>query len=163
MLMVMDAQLELRSATATRSININQFYQGYKKLDLLPGELLTKISLPLPNAGDNLRLYKVSRRRDLDIASFTAAARMQLNGEQIVQANIALGAVGPTVIRPRKAEAFLAGKPFSAETMQQAGEIAADEVTPISDVRGFAEYRLQLTRNILIKYFYDLSETAATA
>ncbi len=81
---------------------------------------------------------------------------MKLHGGKIRRANIALGAVGPTAIRPRQTENFLAGQPFTVAVMRQAGEIAAREIAPISDVRGSAEYRLQLTRNILLKYFHDL-------
>ena len=161
-LMVMESQLELRSVSSTRTVNINDFYRGYKKLDLHPGELLTKITVPVPSDQENLRLYKVSRRRDLDISGFTAAVCMQLEGEQITSANIALGAVGPTVLRPRETEAFLQGQPFTKETMRQAGELAVDEITPISDVRGSADYRLQLTRNIFLKYYHDVAEEAVS-
>ena len=105
---VMEAMLELRSAGGTRQVNINDFYKGYKKFDLQPGELITKIRVPLPTDDELLRLYKVSRRRDLDISSFTAAIRMRLDGESIADVAIALGAVGPTVIRARKTEAVFA-------------------------------------------------------
>jgi xanthine dehydrogenase small subunit len=154
-LYVMDAILELRSAGGTRQVNINYFYTGYKKFDLRPGELITKIRIPLPAETELLRLYKVSRRRDLDIATFTAAIRMRLDGESIADVAIALGAVGPMVIRARKTEAFLRGRLLDEETMRLAGDVAVAEITPISDVRGAADYRSQLTRNILLKFFHE--------
>jgi xanthine dehydrogenase small subunit len=152
---VMDAMLELQSAGGSRQVNLNDFYQGYKKFDLRSGELITKIRIPLPTEDELLRLYKVSRRRDLDIATFTAAIRMQLDGEMIADAAIAFGAVGPTIIRARKTESFLRSRPFDEETMRLAGDVAVAEITPISDVRGAADYRFQLTRNILLKFFYE--------
>jgi xanthine dehydrogenase small subunit len=152
---VMDAMLELRSAGDPRQVNINDFYKGYKKFDLQPGELITKVRVPLPAENELLRLYKVSRRRDLDISSFTAAIRMRLDGDSIADVAIALGAVGPIVIRARKTEAFLRGRVLDEETMRLAGDVAAAEITPISDVRGAADYRFQLTRNILLKFFYE--------
>ena len=152
---VMEAMLELRSAGGTRQVNINDFYKGYKKFDLRPGELITTIRIPLPAEDELLRLYKVSRRRDLDISTFTAAIRMRLDGESIADAAIALGAVGPTVIRARKTEAFLRGRTLDEETMRLAGDVAVAEITPISDVRGAADYRFQLTRNILLKFFHE--------
>jgi xanthine dehydrogenase small subunit len=136
-------------------VNINEFYKGYKKLDLGPGELITRVRVPLPADGELLRLYKVSRRRDLDISSFTAAIRVQLDGETISDAAIAFGAVGPTVIRPRKTEVFLRGRMLNEDTMRQAGDVAILEITPISDVRGAADYRYQLTRNVLRKFYHD--------
>jgi xanthine dehydrogenase small subunit len=152
---VMDAMLELRSAAVTRQVNINDFYAGYKKFDLRPGELITKIRIPLPASDQLFRLYKVSRRRDLDISTFTAAIRMRLEGESIADVAIALGAVGPTVIRVRKTEAFLRGRTLDEESMRLAGDVAVAEITPISDVRGAADYRFQLTRNILLKFFHE--------
>jgi xanthine dehydrogenase small subunit len=154
-LYVMDAMLELRSAGGSRDLNINDFYKGYKKLDLQPGELITKIRIPLPAEDELLRLYKVSRRRDLDIATFTAAIRMRLDGATIADAAIAFGAVGPTIVRAGKTESFLRGRPFDDETMRLAGDVAVAEITPISDVRGAADYRYQLTQNIFLKFFYE--------
>jgi xanthine dehydrogenase small subunit len=152
---VMGATLELRSKAGTRAVNINDFYHGYKKFDLRPGELLARVRIPLPKPDEILRLYKISRRRDLDISTFTAAILMRLDGDTIESSSIALGAVGPIVIRARKTEEFLRGQPFSEPTMRQAGEVAVAEITPISDVRGAADYRFQLTRNIFLKFFHD--------
>ena len=152
---VMDAELELRSAEASRTVPINDFYQGYKQFDLQPSELLTRVTVPLPEAGELLRLFKVSRRLDLDISSFTAAIRMQLDGDIITEAALAFGAVGPTVLRARNTEKFLIGREFSEATMFEAGELATAEVTPISDVRGSEDYRLQLTRNVFVKFYLE--------
>ena len=75
-------------------------------------------------------------------------------------AAIAFGAVGPTVIRARRTEAFLRGRPLDEETMRPAGDVAVDEITPISDVRGAADYRYQLTRNILLKFYHETQAIA---
>ena len=158
-----EAELELTGQAATRTVNINDFYQDYKKFDLKPGELLSKITIPLPAKNRELRLYKVSRRRDLDISSFTGAIWIERDGETISDAGIALGAVGPTVLRLPKTESFLRGKPLNLQTMTAAGDIAVDEITPISDVRGGADYRLQLARNVLIKFYHQLNSAEALA
>ncbi len=157
---VMEAVLEVQNAGGSRQININDFYQGYKKFDLRKGELLSRIRIPLPKSDELLRCYKISRRRDLDISTFTAAIRLRLDGDVIQDASIAFGAVGPIVIRARKTEAFLRGQPFTEDTMLQAGEIAIAEITPISDVRGAADYRYQLTRNILLKFWHETQDAA---
>jgi xanthine dehydrogenase small subunit len=154
-LFVMEATLVLASKAGRREVNINQFYHGYKQLELKPGELIVEVRIPLPAKDELLRLYKVSRRRDLDISGFTAAVRMQLDGDVIKQASIAFGAVGPTVLRAKQTERFLVGEPLTLETMQTAGDIAVSEVTPIDDVRGSADYRRQLTRNVLLKFYYQ--------
>ena len=158
---VMDAELEVRSASATRTVPIQEFYQGYKQFDLRPGELLTRVRVPLPAEGELLRLIKVSRRRDLDISSFTAAIRLRLEGETIAAAALAWGGVGPTVLRSPETEAFLVGQEWSEATLRAAGDLAVAEVSPISDVRGSADYRRQLTRNVLVKFFLEQQPDAA--
>ncbi len=160
-LFVSDAELEIAGSQGTRSVNINSFYHGYRKTDLRPGELLKSIHFPLPAANQQLSLYKVSRRRDLDISTFTAALLLTIQNETIQDARIALGAVGPTVLRARKTEAFLCGKPFTESVMQAAGELAVEEVTPISDVRGSADFRWQLTRNVFLKFFHERRSAVA--
>ena len=55
----MDATLVLASTSGRREVNINDFYHGYKQLDLQPGELIAEIRMPLPAADEQLRLYKV--------------------------------------------------------------------------------------------------------
>ena len=154
-LFVMEAELELAGPSGRRRVNINDFYQGYKKFDLRADELLTRVIIPLPQANELLRLYKISRRRDLDISTFTAAIRIRLDGETIESAAIAYGAVGPTVLRLRKTEEFLQGRPFTEDTMAAAGDVAVGEITPIGDVRGSKDYRLQLARNVLLKFYHE--------
>ena len=151
-LFVADAQLELTGIGGTRTVPINSFYRGYKQFDLRPDEIITRVHVPVVD--DTLKLYKVSRRKDLDISAFTAAIRLRMNG-RIEEARIAYGGVAPTVIRLPKTESFLKGKAPSLDVFERAGELARSEVKPISDVRGSADYRLQLAENIMAKFWFD--------
>lgn len=154
-LFVSDAKLEIAGDRGTRTVNINQFYHGYKQIDLQPGEILKQVVIPIPADDSDLRLYKVSRRRDMDISTFTAAIKLQRAGTTIKRAAIACGGVGPVVLRLPKTEQFLQNRELSLETMKLAGDLAVDEITPISDVRGGSQFRYQLTRNVLLKFFYQ--------
>jgi xanthine dehydrogenase small subunit len=154
-LFITETQLELTGVGGARLVPIRDFYLGYKKLDLRPDEIITRIFIPLPVAGDTLRLYKVSRRTHLDISSFTAAMLMRRTDGRIDSMRVAYGGVAPVVLRLRETEAFLSGKPVTRDTFAEAGEIARGEVAPISDVRGSAEFRLQLAENILTKFYYE--------
>ena len=156
LMFVSDAELQLSGKSGTREVNINDFYQGYKKFDLRSGELLSQVRIPLPEDDEELRLYKISRRQDLDISSFTAAIKIKLSGSKIRSAAIAYGAVGPVVLRLPKTESFLVGKELDNKTMVAAGEIAVGEITPITDVRGGDEYRFQLARNVLLKFLHEV-------
>jgi xanthine dehydrogenase small subunit len=160
-LFTMEATLELASAKGTRSVPIDRFFKGYKQLDLAADELLVEVRMPLPAADDLLRLVKVSRRRDLDISTFTSAILVRRDGDRIATARIAYGGVGPMVVRMRATEAFLVGRSFTEETFRLAGDVAVGEIRPLTDVRGSAEYRLQLARSVLLKFFHEQAVGAA--
>ena len=151
-LFVTDASLVLNG---NRIVPIRDFYLGYKQLDLWPNEIITRILIPLPKDGDTVRLYKISKRSHLDISSFTAAMLMKRTDGRIDEMRLAYGGVAPVVLRLRKTEEFLAGKAVSRETFAEAGEVAKNEIAPISDVRGSREFRLQLAENILTRFYFD--------
>jgi len=153
-LFVSGATLELASVDGTRTVAVADFYRGYKQFDLEPHEIITRVRVPIVR-DDRVRLYKVSRRRDLDISAFTAAIRLRVSNSHIEQATIAYGGVAPVVMRLPKTESYLAGKSIASDTFEEAGRIARGEVAPISDVRGSRDYRLQLAENILCKFYYD--------
>jgi xanthine dehydrogenase small subunit len=154
-LQIMEAELELISQRGSRRVPIGRFYQGYKKMDLAADEIIARIIVPLPAPDELLKLYKVSRRNDLDIATFGAGLRLKRAGEVITRAYIAYSGVGPMVERLPKTEAFLQGKLFTEETFREAGLLARSEIRPISDVRGARDFRLQLAENILAKFYWD--------
>ncbi len=165
--LVMDAELDLVSVRGTRTVKLNDFYLGYKKIDLADDELIATVRTPLPAADQRLKLYKISKRRDMDISTFTAGILLTLDpggcgGQTITQARLAYGGVGPTVMRLPKTQAFLVDQPFTETTMREAGQLARTEITPLSDVRGSADFRLQLAENILVKCYHDLTPELET-
>jgi xanthine dehydrogenase small subunit len=157
-LFVLGAQIELAGrGGATRRVDINDFYTGYRATVMRPDELIARVHIPLPTPGDIFKLYKVSKRHDLDISSFTAAFYATLRGDGVIdRIRIAYGGVGPVILRLPKTEAFLTGQGFDEQTMAAAGELARTEITPISDVRGSAEFRLQLGENIVRRFHAEV-------
>jgi len=155
--LVAESTIEVASEQGTRDIAIGDFYQGYKQLALQSNEVITRVRTPMPSEAAVVKLYKISKRRDMDISAVTAAFWLELDGERIVTARVALGGVGPVVVRLEEAEALLKGQKFSLENMRHAGSVARDEVKPISDVRGSADYRSQIVENLFSKCFHDVS------
>jgi xanthine dehydrogenase small subunit len=151
-LLIMNAQLELTGTDGTRLVKLTEFYKGYKKFDMRPDELISRIIIPLPAREEIIKLYKVSKRKHLDISAFTAAFRLRLQADTITEAAVSYGGVAAVVLRMPCTEEFLIGKPFSIETFHRAAEVVVEEITPISDVRGSKEFRNQLARNILLKF-----------
>lgn len=155
LLMVLDAELEIAGPKGTRRRPLNGFYTGYKRKDLANDEMLTRVIVPLPTSGERLRLYKVSRRTDLDIATVGCAIRIREIDGVIRQAAVAFSGVGPTVLRMPKAEAALIGQPLDEATFRRAGRAAKAEVSPLTDVRGTKDYRGQLVENLLAKFYFE--------
>jgi xanthine dehydrogenase small subunit len=158
---VLDGEIEIARGNSRRWVKIEEFYTGYRKTVLNGDEIVTRMRLPIPADGEVFKIYKVSKRKDLDISSFGAAIFMRMAGPRIEQIRIAFGGVGPMVVRLPRAETFLSGKISSRELFAEAGNIACGEVTPISDVRGSDGYRRTLAKNILVKFWHDIECAAA--
>ncbi|MBI2215159.1 MAG: FAD binding domain-containing protein [Acidobacteria bacterium] len=154
-LFVCEAELELESVRGKRAVGINAFYKGYKQLDKAPDEMITKVRVPLPGEAETVRLYKVSKRRDLDISTFTAAIRMTVAGGRMSGVKIAYGGVAPVVLRLPRTEALLEGAGATEALFREAGDVARGEIAPISDVRGSKEFRSLLAANVLMKFFHE--------
>lgn len=163
LLSVLEATVEIAGPRGIRRRSINGFYTGYKKKDLAADELITRINIPLPVSEDRLRLIKVSRRFDLDIATFGSAIRIREMGGTIREAAVAMTGVAPTVLRLPKTEQFLFGQPFKETTFRDAGRIARSEIRPIDDVRGSLDFRLQLAENALVKFWFQEMEALPTS
>jgi xanthine dehydrogenase small subunit len=152
-LMVMEAIVQIESTKGKRQVPLTQFYLGYKKLDLTSDEIVTGILLPLPEKDDLVKLYKVSVRKDLDISAVTFAAHLRASGENIKSARIALGGVGPTVLRLPALEAQMTGQKATRDQFKNFGKIANTLINPLSDLRGSSDYRRLVCANLFVKFF----------
>ncbi|MFC2105747.1 FAD binding domain-containing protein [Candidatus Bipolaricaulota bacterium] len=143
-LVVLGAEVEIVGPEGKRSSLVADLLQSPGSIALQPGELIQSVLLPTATLHSEVAVgsafLKLSRVR-ADLAKVSAAVRLVRNGDRIVNARIALGSVGPTVIRAKEASSALAGQPFSEEIILKAAGIAASEITPIDDVRSTSEYR----------------------
>ena len=147
-------------ALQERTLAIEDFFVAYRKTALRAGEVLKTILLPRPKprAGLERRCawYKVSKRREMDISTVSACFALELAGDGVVrQARLAYGGVAALPSRARRAEQALLGKRWCEATLHEVLPVLAGEFTPISDVRGSAEYRRALVTSLLEKFFYE--------
>ena len=156
-LYVLNGEIELTGVNGVRRANMNDFYTGYRETCMAGDEIITRVFIPLPSSGDEFRLYKVSKRHDLDISTFTAAFWMRRENGVIGEIRIAYGGCGPNIYRLRRTEEALSGKPLSQGEIESVAEVARSEIAPISDVRGSADYRFLLAENMLRKFFFDVT------
>ena len=146
-LLAFQAQAVIVGPDGRRLLPLDQFFLGPGHAALAPGELLAELRLPTPRPGTGSAYRRHTPRKQMDIAVAGASAVLTLGADgRIEKARIALGAVAPTPVRARQAESLLEGQPPSAELFQRAGEAAAGEASPISDVRGSAAFRRHLVQ-----------------
>jgi carbon-monoxide dehydrogenase medium subunit len=146
-LIALNATLTVAGTRGTRSIPVEKFSLDYFEVDLKDGELLTEIQLPAPPPHTGT-VYTKFNIIESDLATVSVAASVTLgSGDGVCQdVRIALGAAAPTAIRAKKAEAVLKGKKITEALLKEAGEVAATEAEPISDIAASEEYRLELVK-----------------
>lgn len=156
LLLTLDADLLLQSRFEQRRIPLRDFFLGYKRLDMAPGEILRTIQIPLPSSGARFNMEKVSRRRHLDIAGVNSAAFLETTDGILTQARISAGGVAPVPLLLRQTGSHLLGKPVTPERVQEATRIAQQEISPISDVRGSERYKRVLLSRLILAHFLVL-------
>ena len=137
------ARVVIRGPQGERIVEIEDFYVGPFTTAVADGELLTEIRLPLrPGAGS---AHEKVERRAGDWAVAAASAAIWVEGGTVVEAGVALSAVGPITIQVARAEELLRGKAPSEELFAQAGEIASEDCMPVPDGRGPVDYKRHLS------------------
>jgi len=142
------AQIVATGAKGERVIPVEDFFVSLFTTALKHDEILTEIRIPSPPAKSGGAYFKVERKVG-DFATAAAAVQLTLDGGGVVQrVGIGLTNVGPTPIKARKAEDFLKGKKPDAATLAQAAQVASEQAQPGSDLRGPAEYKRGLVKEL---------------
>jgi carbon-monoxide dehydrogenase medium subunit len=149
-MLALGAQIIATGAGGTRTIAIDDFFESLFTTALKGDEILTEIRIPIPASRSGGAYFKLERKVG-DFATVGVAAQVTLDGGGLCKkAGIGLTNVGGTPIRARKAEGYLQGKKLDDAVIKQAGQLAADESEPSSDLRGPADYKkamvMELTR-----------------
>lgn len=134
-----------------RVIPVEDFFVSLFTTALQPDEIVTEIRIPLPPPRSGGSYFKLERKVG-DFATAAVAAQVTLDGGGTCQqVGIALTNVGPTPVKANKAEAFLRGKKLDDANIRQAAQLAADEAQPSSDLRGPAEYKKGLVKELTFR------------
>lgn len=160
-LLALGAEVELRRGAQVRRLPLDEFYLGYQRKDLQPGEFVVAVWVPLASPGTHVASYKVSKRFDQDIAAVCAGFVVRLDGDRVASARLGFGGMASIPARAKKAEAALVGMRWCAETVAAAVSALNDDFQPLSDLRASQEYRL-LVAGQLLRRFYRESQGDAT-
>lgn len=141
-LMAAGAKLKLRSQAGDREVSLENFMKDAGQTSIRDHEVLTDIIVPKLAAGCQSRFFKVGRRKALAVSVINLAGWLKADPTGVVKdVKIVLGSVAPTAFRANGAEAVLKGKIATREIMQNAAKKAAEESSPISDIRGSEKER----------------------
>jgi len=152
-LAVYEATVRVLGPNGRRGVPMNEIFAGVKKTTLKPGELIEAIFLPYLEKPARGVFRKVGTRAAQAISK-TMFAGLLFNGKGGVleEARLAFGSLAPTVRRLYAAEAFLKGRKLDDKTISAAAELMTTDVSPIDDIRSTRDYRLVVSRNLLIAF-----------
>jgi carbon-monoxide dehydrogenase medium subunit len=144
-MLAMRAEITVRGPSGTRTIPIDEFFQGPFTTALEPTEILTEARIPTPSDRSGGTYLKLERKVG-DYATVGVAVHLTFSNGSVGQAGIGLTGVGPMNLRAVAAEQALAGQALDDGTIAEAARLAAEEAQPRTDVRGTEEYKRNVTR-----------------
>ena len=155
-LMALDGCVVLGSARGERVLSIEEFLVDYYATALESDEIVLEIRVPALPSGTEGRYTRFLRTaaEHRPLASVAAVARR--DGMVWRDARIAVGASTPIPTRLRRAEALLEGQAMTAELAAQAADIVAQDINPVSDLRGSAEFRREMVRVVARRTLCEL-------
>ena len=142
-LIALGATAKIGRSSGERAVALEEFFLGPGQNVMNPDEILTQIIIPKTSPRLVGEYIKFSPREMMDLAYVGVAVAYAVSEKEkrCDGVRIVLGAVAPTPIRAKRAEAALESQILSEELAEKVGVIAAEEAKPISDVRSSADYR----------------------
>ena len=145
-LMALGASVELSGlnesgAVERRRVSVDSFFSGFRQTVLQPGELITAIHIPKLTGSARGLWVKLGLRKAQAISVVHGGIVVDLDGDTVVDARLALGSVAPTVVLLPAFREALVGRRLDDATIATAAAAAADAIEPITDGRATADYR----------------------
>ncbi|MBI9091048.1 MAG: xanthine dehydrogenase family protein subunit M [Desulfobacterium sp.] len=154
-LLVLDAQVIINGNQGEEKSPLDRFFLGPGRNIMAPDQVLTEINFPAPAANESQHFQKVGTRDAVVISIVSAASWLKVDNGKCQGVRIAMGSVAPTPVRLPGAEALLVGNSLTLDAIDACAKHASQEITPITDLRGSADYRRDLA--------YTLTKRTLTA
>src|SRR6185436_8475097 len=151
-LLALDAELEVASVRGARRVPYRDWCTGYRTTRLATDELIVCAHVPVPGRRTRTAWRKVGTRRAQSISKVMGAAAITFDGDTVVGARVALGAVADRPIRVAAVEAAVRGLRL-AEAAEAARAAVRAAIQPIDDVRSTAAYRCEVAQNLVARFF----------
>lgn len=151
-LLSLDATVHL-TGKSQRVLPLRKFYLGYKTLAKKKMEIIEKITFTIPPKHFLFNFEKISKRTYLDIASVNTSIALVAKNGKIESAGISAGGVAPIPLFLAKTCEAIINKEITTDLVKSVAQIAAEEISPISDARGSSEYKRLLLRQLIYSHF----------
>ena len=160
-LLALNASLSIKNGSYTSEMLLKNFFTGYKQLAKKENDTIEEFLIPKPSISENnyFNFEKVSKRTNLDIASVNSAIFIKLIDDKISSIFLSAGGIAPIPLFLEKTCSFLLSKTIDPETIISAINLAKNEISPISDVRGSKEYKELLLGQLILTHFVTLFPT----
>lgn len=160
-LLALDALVELGNTQARRIVPLNEFLTGVRKTTRASDELLTAIHVPRHAGLGQSRFLKLGARRYLVISIAMVAVRLVLKQGHVSDLALSVGSCSEFALRLFALEKRLTGLPVTELAAQVNEAEVAAAITPISDIRADAGYRLTAATRLLQRALMDITERAS--
>lgn len=147
-LLVLKGEAVVASAAGERMIPLNEFFVGPRVTNLKSNEVILRLQFALPERGSG-RFIKLGLRKGTAISVTSVAVWLIMEDQQVADIRIALGGVAPIPIRAEQTEALFKGERLNPERIKTLSSELIKELSPISDVRGSAAYRREVSTRLL--------------
>jgi aerobic carbon-monoxide dehydrogenase medium subunit len=150
-LLALEATVTVRGAKGERILSVEDFLKDAYTPDLNPDELLTHVTVPLPDPRASGAYLKFEKRAG-DFAVASAGVQLRLDGQgRCEDVRIGVGALAATAVRSRKAEEALTGHEPDPDRIAKAAEALQGDIDPFEDIRGSVAYKRNLASVVLEK------------
>jgi carbon-monoxide dehydrogenase medium subunit len=140
------ATVVIRGRDGERVVDMDEFHEGPYETAVGDAEMLIEVRIPVREHGGSA--YEKVKRRTGDWATAASGVALWLDGSTIAAAGVALSAVNATSVHSTRAEQALVGQPLSEDTFAAASALAGEDCDPIGDLRGPADYKRHLAREL---------------
>tara|TARA_B100000902_G_scaffold278646_1_gene264550 strand:- start:297 stop:1733 length:1437 start_codon:yes stop_codon:yes gene_type:complete len=156
LLLSLDAVVKIQTKNELKIIPLNKFFISYRKTKLKRGDFVYSVKIPI-NKKNYFKAYKISKRFDDDISTVCASFNLLIENDKIVKAKIAYGGMSEIPKRATSIEKILDNSIFSKELFLKAQNLIKKDFSPIDDMRASRNYRIEIAKNLLMKFFYEIS------
>ena len=156
LLLSLDAVVKIQTKSNLKIIPLNKFFISYRKTKLKKGDFVYSVKIPI-NKKNIFKAYKISKRFDDDISTVCASFNFLIKKNKIIQAKIAYGGMTEIPKRAISIEKRINNSIFNEELFLEAQNLIKKDFSPIDDMRGSRNYRIEVAKNLLMKFFNEIN------